>query len=142
MKIVINKCYGGFGVSPLGLKMYAELKGKKAYFYTQTKYSFIDKVDEYSKIKTPSRDSMGIYCSTKDYGKSFSQFPKDSDKTFIWEHNLKRTDKSLVKVVETLGVKANGWAANLRVIDILDGISYEIDDYDGIESIHEEHRSW
>jgi len=28
------------------------------------------------------------------------------------------------------------------VVDIPDDIEYEIDDYDGIESVHEAHRSW
>ena len=53
-----------------------------------------------------------------------------------------RTNTTLVKVIEELGEKANGWAAKLRVIDLPEGIEYEIDDYDGIETVRELHRSW
>lgn len=53
-----------------------------------------------------------------------------------------RTDKYLVKAVEKLGAKANGQCADLKVIKIPDGINYEIEQYDGMESIRETHRSW
>lgn len=33
MKVVINKCFGGFGLSPLGKKRLAELQGRKCFFY-------------------------------------------------------------------------------------------------------------
>jgi len=33
MKIVINKCYGGFGLSPLAIKELAKLNKKKCYFF-------------------------------------------------------------------------------------------------------------
>ena len=48
----------------------------------------------------------------------------------------------LVDVVERLGKKANGESAELKVVEIPDGVEYEIDEYDGVESIHEKHRSW
>ena len=34
MKIVINNCYGGFGISALATKELAKLKGKECYFFT------------------------------------------------------------------------------------------------------------
>jgi len=48
----------------------------------------------------------------------------------------------LVDVVETLGAEADGQYAELAVVEIPDGISYEIAEYDGIEHIAETHRSW
>ncbi|CAK0757599.1 hypothetical protein CCP1ISM_7520003 [Azospirillaceae bacterium] len=30
----------------------------------------------------------------------------------------------------------------MEVIEIPDGVDWTIDDYDGVESIHEKHRSW
>jgi hypothetical protein len=48
----------------------------------------------------------------------------------------------LVQVIEELGEEANGSHAKLEVIEIPDGVEYTIDEYDGIESIHEKHRSW
>jgi hypothetical protein len=44
--------------------------------------------------------------------------------------------------VETLGSAANGWAAELKVVEIPDGIEWYVDDYDGLEVVNEKHRSW
>ena len=48
----------------------------------------------------------------------------------------------LVECVETLGTKANGRFAELHVVEIPDDVDWFIDEYDGIESIHERHRIW
>ncbi len=32
--------------------------------------------------------------------------------------------------------------SKLQIVSIPDGVSFYIDDYDGMESIHEDHRSW
>ena len=53
-----------------------------------------------------------------------------------------RTDKKLVECVETLGEKADGYCAELKVVEIPDDVNWEIDEYDGLESIHEVHRVW
>lgn len=53
-----------------------------------------------------------------------------------------RTDERLIKVIEELGKKASGQMACVVIIEIPDGIDFEIDNYDGIETIHEKHRSW
>jgi len=53
-----------------------------------------------------------------------------------------RSNPKLVEVVETLGDNANGGRAGLEVVEIPDGIDWEIQEYDGMESIHEVHRSW
>lgn len=53
-----------------------------------------------------------------------------------------RTDPALIKVVKKLGEEANDEYAELKIVEIPDGTKFEIDDYDGIETIHEVHRSW
>ena len=54
-----------------------------------------------------------------------------------------RTDLKLIGAVENIGIKkANGYLSKLRIVEIPDGIDWEIDDYDGWETIHEKHRSW
>lgn len=55
---------------------------------------------------------------------------------------IERNDKDLVFVVEMLKSNANGDLAELVVVDIPDGIDFEITDYDGIETIREKHRTW
>jgi hypothetical protein len=53
-----------------------------------------------------------------------------------------RTDPDLIAAVEILGDKANGRHAKLKVVEIPDNIEYDIESYDGAESIHEKHKSW
>ena len=54
-----------------------------------------------------------------------------------------RTDSNLIEIIERIGERnANASLASLKVIEIPDGIEFEIDDYDGCETIHEVHRSW
>jgi len=54
-----------------------------------------------------------------------------------------RTNPKLVEVVERLGSeRASGHFAKLKVIEIPDGIDWVIYNYDGIETVHEKHRSW
>jgi hypothetical protein len=48
----------------------------------------------------------------------------------------------LVRVVEELGIAANGWAANLGIVEIPEGISWYIEEYDGFEWVAESHRTW
>ena len=91
MKIVVNRCYGGFSLS------------KEAYEF------------------------LGVEWDGYGYGYSDDE---------------KRTDAKLIECVETLGKKSYGMCAKLVVIEIPDGVDYEIDNYDGMESIHEKHRSW
>lgn len=53
-----------------------------------------------------------------------------------------RSLPKLVSAVETLGRESWGRFAELRVVEIPDGIEVEIESYDGMETIHEKHRTW
>jgi hypothetical protein len=57
-------------------------------------------------------------------------------------HGSCRTDPDVVRVVEEMGEKANAELAKLKVIEIPDGVQWEIDEYDGIETVREVHQSW
>jgi len=102
MKVVINREYGGFGLSRKALDMYAAEKG-------------ID----------PGKwnDGFNFYAN-------------------INESEIERNDPVLVRIVEELGNEANGTYAHLKVVDIPDGVSYTIEEYDGIEWVAEVHRTW
>ena len=54
----------------------------------------------------------------------------------ISAYGINRHDHALVKVVETLGAKADGYLASLRIKEIK-GNKYRIEEYDGIESVIE-----
>ena len=75
-------------------------------------------------------DKNGLYTTANEIAKSISM---------DWDN---RTDPDIIAVVEEMGEKANGIYAELEVVEIPDGIEYEIDDYDGAETIREAHRTW
>ena len=53
-----------------------------------------------------------------------------------------RTHPDVISIVETLGDKANGYCAELQIIEVPDDVDWYIHDYDGSEAINEKHRSW
>ena len=110
MKIVLNKCYGGFSISKDAAEFMAEQGCERARL----------ELEQY-------REEQSWY----GFG-----YIKGMDGEYD------RTSKYLIEAVETLGDFANGDCADLEVIEIPDNIDYFIDDYDGIESVHESHRSW
>lgn len=93
MKIVINVCYGGFGLSEEALRFLGAESEK-----------------ERAAINMEFKDN--------------------------------RTDPALIGCVEALGGNANGRFAELRIVEIPDGIEYSIEDFGGHEWIAEKHRTW
>lgn len=56
--------------------------------------------------------------------------------------DIPRDDPRLVKVVKEMGDAAGSVYANLVVVEVPDGVKWHIHDYDGYETLHEDHRSW
>lgn len=110
MKIVVNKCFGGFAVSRACAEFMASLGCERA------------KKELEKSIEEKHYYGFG-YVEGMDGG-------------------YDRTSEYLIKAVEALGKEASGDCSNLKVIEIPDDVDYEIDEYDGIESVHEKHRSW
>jgi len=90
MKVVINRCWGGFGLSEVAVARYKQETGNN---------------DVYS-----------------------------------WK--IPRDCPVLVSIVEELGHDSWGQYAELKVIEIPDGIEWTVTDYDGMEKIAENHRTW
>ena len=100
MKIVINRCWGGFSVSQAVLK---ELGFEKDYGYLENE-DFGIKSDNYQQYRSNPR---------------------------------------LIEAIEKVGLEeASGDLAVLDIREVPDDVDWYIDDYDGMESIHENHRSW
>lgn len=120
MKIAINKCFGGFDLSD-------EVFEKLIQLGVPT-YNDWDKLpnngDPWIMDKDDDRGILGRYSSNfRDYEK--------------------RNHPLLIQALEEVGLKnASGRFGKIVIVDIPDDIEYGIDDYDGIESIHETHRSW
>lgn len=55
---------------------------------------------------------------------------------------IARDDALLVALVAAYGPAINGKHADLRVVEVPDGVEWEIEEYDGTEWIAEKHRCW
>lgn len=138
MKVVVNRCYGGFGLSDKAIEMIMNRKGLNCFRYKQTKYNFLDGVNEYTRCENPDNDIFICY-QTVDLGEKVNKLPSE---TFWYYGILDRDDTDLIAVVEELGEEANSRFSKLEVVEIPDDINWDIDDYDGLETIEEAHRSW
>lgn len=58
------------------------------------------------------------------------------------EYDIVRSDPMLVWVVEQLGDRACSQYANLKIVEVPDDVKWHICEYDGIEHIAEDHRTW
>lgn len=138
MEIVINKCYGGFGLSIKGLYRYCEKKYGQAYVYKSdgTERGMGTQVPYSDNIKS----TLDYYISPEDHKGSVDL----NDMIWIAYWDIKRNDPALVATVRELGDEANGKYARLEIVEIPDdvGDNWHIDEYDGMETIHENHRSW
>lgn len=139
-KIILNKDYGGFGVSPEGYRRYAEKKGLDLFFY-----EFGSERDEndrlhsvYRKISPPW--GLLTFAFTKDFGDEIRGDAEIEEalKTHLSLSEDHREDPVLIEVVEELGNRANTPYSNLEVVEIPDDVAedYVIDDYDGYETLH------
>lgn len=112
MKIVINTCFGGFGLSDEAIRLYAQLAG------------------------------IALVEGPRDYGVTCFYIGSVTEDNYFTEYDLARDDGFLIEVVETLGEKANTRYAHLKVVEIPDDVEWQIEEYDGIEHIAEKHRTW
>jgi hypothetical protein len=112
-----------------GFKLYASMPVFKDGKYDPKKYAPYD-----GKDKKP----IFLHYTKKPLTKS-GEHPKD---TYWSQYDLKRDDPILIQVVKELGKEANGSCAELEIVEIPDGINWEIDEYDGMERVEEAHRSW
>jgi hypothetical protein len=92
MKVVINGCFGGFGLSDAALEEY---KGRR-------------------DITDPD----------------------------FYYYDIPRDCPVLVAMIEEQGSAINGGFADLKVVEIPDGVNWYIAEYDGLEHVAERHRTW
>lgn len=131
-KVVINKCYGGFGLSHKGTMRYAEIKGI-------TLYPWLDHITEevYGERAIIGNDEVLHH-----YSASPAIDGQYEEGSYFSDMDLPRDDPALIQLVEEMGEAANGRHAELKIVDIPRGIEYTIEEYDGIEWIAEKHRTW
>ena len=118
-KIVINGCYGGFGLSRKATLRIRELKADPNFGGP----CIIGDVYVSSEIDAVPKPV------TTDYGLGSG-------------NGLYRDDPILVKVVEELGEEASGGYAQLKIVEVPNDVTWHIEEYDGIEWVAEDHRTW
>ena len=114
-QIVINKQYGGFGLSTKAVEWLRENDypaGDECKLAGEEYDDGSGVVDEFIGPVVPKRSQ------------SF------------------RTSEGLIQCVKELGSEANGDHAQLEIVEVPDGVEWRIDEYDGLETIEEKHRSW
>ena len=120
MKVAINRCFGGFGISNEAFEKLLDRKGIA-----------FDKVE-------PEEGRSFIGASYYEAGHSGSDDHYLSD----YEMTQDRGDTDLIAVFEEMGEKANSWAADIAIVEIPDDVKWHIHEYDGLEHVAEDHRTW
>lgn len=155
-KIAINRCFGGFGFSNKAYKRYAELLGKKAYFFNHENGGKFD-MDKYYPCSDGEENNLFVNVFTipnpneylkKDKGwrdmttEEREEVSNRYKSVSLYSGDFKRDDPIVIKVIEELGNEASGRCAELGIVEIPDDIEWEIDEYDGLEKVEEKHKSW
>ena len=138
MKVVINTCYGGFGLSDAAYEKLIEW-GVPVQKYIEAQRNPTTQL----VVREPANDGEVIFDRDREDSTRLVQAMRSLGGRY-WETWLSdnRTHPLLVRVVEELGEAANGQHARLKLVEIPDGVEWNIDEYDGIEHIAEEHRTW
>lgn len=132
MKVCINRCYGGFSLSKKAVKRMTELQGKECYFF---------KYDYNAKQYLPIEEDDDAWSWTA-FTVPNPNDCDDNDLFYIEQRPEDRSNPILIQVVEELGRDADGDCAELKIVEIPDGVEYEISEYDGIERVEEVHNTW
>lgn len=137
-KVVINACFGGFGLSEAAMLRYAEIKGFRLWPVRADRLS----ITTYWKVP-PEQQPAPLPDDWRSTPKEVSDaYNAAYEAHTLYEGDIARDDPALVQAVEELGTAANGFCAELRVVEIPADVQWEIDEYDGNEHIAETHRSW
>jgi hypothetical protein len=138
-EVVINTCYGGFGLSDEAYEELIKLG------IPVKKY-----VPEEDDVKTEPIifDNELIPRGEHEWHDKLYWDLKKKESNFLgqryWDFYFKnhRENPLLLKVVKKLGKKANTPYSNLKIVKIPADVKYEIEEYDGSEWVAEKHRVW
>lgn len=138
-KLVINKCFGGFGLSDAAYEHLIK-QGIPVRAYIQEKRD----PETMRFMREPDNEGEVIFDRTLTPENLFCDEQHIRLIGRYWETWLggKRDDPRLIAAVESLVEKANGVHAKLVVVEIPDGIEWGIHEYDGMEHVEETHRTW
>ena len=140
-KIVINKCHGGFGLSHEGILAYLDRSGRQVWVEENDKFGGLIPFTYY--LVPPEQRTEGDPDNWHEMTLAERQAHNAAySDTVFYYRDLARDDPDLVAVVEELGNRANGFHAELKVVDIPDNVNWYIEEYDGREWVAERHQTW
>lgn len=114
-RIVVNGCFGGFGLSEVAVARYAEIAGIALYPRQDIGFT--------AWYRVPPEE----YDAIEDWDAK--------NEAYFSVNDMDRTDPALVQVVEELGAAANDSFADLYIVELEPGTRYRIDEYDGVERV-------
>jgi hypothetical protein len=132
MKVVINACYGGYGLSQKAIDLYVLRTGLQLYKHDNSYYHV--PYEEYAKEL--EREQWLFQNDRENYR------GHPSNRLCWTPCNIPRDDNILINIIQELGPDAAGEFADLKIVDIPDDTDYTIQEYDGTEWITEKHRKW
>ena len=141
IKVVINNCFGGFGLSKEACQLFWNIKGQQVWIEEDIKFKSIGLFTVWlvpPEERIESKEES-FYEMSMDERKDYNE--KCSLQTWCGRE-VGRDDPTLIQVVEQLGDAANGSHAELRIVEIPDGVNWYIEEYDGLEHVAERHRIW
>jgi hypothetical protein len=141
-RIVINDCFGGFGISNDAVLRYLELLGKPVWSEIDEKWKSLE-IWKYWLVP-PEADR--VEPSPSNWGEMTVAERVAHNQAYKQQvfnpMDIARDDAYLVQVIEELGELANGKHAKLKVVEIPVDVDWQIEEYDGNEWVAEVHRTW
>ncbi|UIP01728.1 hypothetical protein Hbl1158_16875 (plasmid) [Halobaculum sp. CBA1158] len=119
-KVLVNRKFGGFRLSDAALDRLVREHG-----FTTTAY------DSEGEYEAPDADIIDDH----------TKFSRHYGLTDRRSYDA-RTDDAIIQVVEELGKEASGRRSKIVVAEVPVDVDWYIDDYDGVETIREKHRTW
>lgn len=127
-RVVVNKCFGGFCLSPKAV----------LWMYEQG----------FKELATPIKDYFGVELNELEQSlEKWRLFPSLSFEIFSPDEQYVLNDRPtqrdhplLVQAVEKFGEEANSRSASLAIVEIPDGVFWHIQNHDGMETVVENYR--
>ena len=142
MKVVINRCYGGFSLSKEGMQRYCEIKNIPCWIEEDKKFPSMGLFTVWTtppEQRIESKEGEDFYSMSLEDRQAYN---KQYSEQTIYCRDIDRNDPALVQLVEENAELYAGRCAELAITEIPDGINFEIEEYDGKEWVAEVHRTW